>query len=708
MTILAAISLAAPAFVLGIGLIVLPITAHLLNRKARRRVTFPSIELLVSASASQSSLFKLRRWWLLLLRCLVVLAIVLAFMQPIWLSAEARQAMHDGAAVVLVVDTSASTGQLVNGIPAFQTIRAEADRVLKSLTPGKDHANIVYAAARPYSAFASLTTNTQALRSELVTLEPTYERADFVGSLSLAGRMLSEHAGPHRLVIVSDMQANNWQEVIDGLRGDMWVPDDTRIAVIPLKGSAPTNLSLHRPSVHPVLPRTGQPFTLGVTLTNHSDHIQPATVRMSVGSQTVVSQSLTIEPRQQRDVIFNTTLDRPGEHRVTFSMTSDALAVDNQCFQVVRIVEQTPVTLITDDDTNQPGTAGYFMARALAPYNDQRDRYSVQLVRSADPLPLTINNAAPLFVSHAGPLNEVQLAELLRYIEQGGGVIFFCDAPSAAANLAALNHLKPDGVLPWHPAMLHEHRNTGEPMTINTGDWRSRLLARFDETARLSLGQVRFHQTWSGGEVDQNAHVLLQFADDSPALILCEVGAGKLMIANFSAAEQHSDLGKHGLFVALMQGLAESLQDTHRSNTDNPVGRAASFTTAVPINPQGHAPRVYRPDGRTSIDATLALGDQNPGIIINDPSESGFYTAQQGDTVLGTIAVNTDPRESDLRQLNVDKLIYTLQAHNATEAMVSDSALPLTHHEKNLWGWFLLTAFICLGFEMFLLGHWRR
>ncbi len=709
MTTLAAISLAAPAFALGVGLIVLPIAAHLLNRKAKRRVTFPSIELLVSASASQSSLFKLRRWWLLLLRCLAVLAIVLAFMQPMWLSAQAQQAAGRGGAVVIVMDTSASTGQLQGGVPAIRAMRADADRVLDALTPGEDHANIIYATARPYSAFASMTTNTDALRVDLPELEPTYERADMVGALFLAGKMLAEHAGPRRLVIVSDMQESNWLDALNRFRRDTMIPEGTRVTVLPPSGPPPTNLSLHAPSAHPATPRIGQPLSLSVTLTNHSDRVQPATVRVSIDGRPMGSQSLTIEPRQRREVVFSTMLDRPGEHRVIFSLPADALTIDDQCYLVTRAVKQTPVILITDDNTGIPETAGYFTVRALAPHGDARDRYDVQIVPGTGPFPPTMHNAAAVFVGQTGLLEDYQLTELLRYIERGGGVIFFCGDAPAAENLAALDRLKPDAVLPWQPDTLREWRGMDEPLTIIGGDWRSPLLARFDEAAQRSLSQIRFHHAWSGGKVDQNARILLHYADGTPALVSREVGAGRLMIANFSAAAHHSDLGKHGLFVALMQGLADELLRKHQSSTDNLVGRAASITTSVPIDRRGLTLHVYPPDGRTPIDATLALNDHTSAIIISEPNEPGFYTAQQGDTLLGTVAINIDPRESILQRINADALITALQTNGIEADFVApDVASPLMHHARDLWGWLLIFACVFLGFEMFLLGHWRR
>src|SRR5690606_32767789 len=89
---LAAMSLFAPALLGGLALLSLPVLAHLLNRRAKRTVVFPAIELLRASTASQAQLFKLRRYLLLLLRMLVVALIVLAFAQPMWFSQPSQAA----------------------------------------------------------------------------------------------------------------------------------------------------------------------------------------------------------------------------------------------------------------------------------------------------------------------------------------------------------------------------------------------------------------------------------------------------------------------------------------------------------------------------------------------------------------------------------------------------------------------------------------
>lgn len=132
MVTLGFLSLTAPVMLGGLALLALPIAAHLLNRRAQRRVVFPSIALLAATRASQSQLFKLRRLLLLLLRCAIVAMIVLAFVQPTWIGPEAAAA-PDGAdsATVVVLDASASTAQRVGGVAAIELMRAAGARALE-------------------------------------------------------------------------------------------------------------------------------------------------------------------------------------------------------------------------------------------------------------------------------------------------------------------------------------------------------------------------------------------------------------------------------------------------------------------------------------------------------------------------------------------------------------------------------------------------
>lgn len=709
MTTLSAITLTTPAMVMGMGLIALPIAAHLMNRRTRRRVVFPSVRLLVSAAASQSSLFKLRRWWLLLLRCLAVLAIAMAFAQPLWLGAQAGTSGGAGTAVVILVDRSASTAQQYAGVSAVHSMRADAGRVLDSLNPGEDRANIVYATARPYAVLPTMSSNLSVIRAELESFEPTYERADLTGALALAGRMLAEQDGARRLVVLTDLQASNWADAIERLSEQSPLPAGTRVTILPPKQAPPSNLALHEPSAYPPSPRFDRPARLTVLLTNHSDQPQTTTVHLEINDGHAGSQSLAVEPRQTREATFSTPLGRPGGYRVAFSLPGDGLPADDRCYLVVNAVEQTPVVVVTDDDTDLPGTAGYFIVRALAPHGDTRDRYTIRRVHSAEASWPALANAAAVFVGDTGVIPPARLAELHGYMDSGGGVVFFLGDGPSVTNLEALDSLRPNGVLPWKPGFLHDGTGRGGVFTIADGDWRAPLLKRFDEAGRLALSQIQVGRAWAGGAVDERAHMLLWYRDDTPALVWRGVGAGRLVLANFSPEATHSDLGKHGLFLALMQGLADDVQNTHGSKRRNVVGEAVSFTTENRIDPSGPTPSVLHPVRKTPAEAAFSIDDRTSRVTLSAPDTPGFYVTQQGDAVLGVEPVNIDPKESDLRRISADALRSALHTTDV-EADIQHAGVgpALQLHGKALWGWLLLGALTMFGVEMALLGYWRR
>ena len=165
---------------LGMGLLVLPVIAHWLNRHARRHIVFPSIELLAASAATHSYWHRLRRWLLLLLRCLTVFWIVWAFARPVWVGPETQPGnLQDRVAAVILLDTSLSTTQQTAGVPLFETMRASAVRAIDELRPGKDVANVVCADARPDALFSQMSPNLQVVRREEVdNLAPVLSRLD--------------------------------------------------------------------------------------------------------------------------------------------------------------------------------------------------------------------------------------------------------------------------------------------------------------------------------------------------------------------------------------------------------------------------------------------------------------------------------------------------------------------------------------------------
>ncbi len=708
MPTLAAISLLWPAMLGGLALVALPVLAHLLNRRARRTMVFPDVALLAASSASQSSLWKLRRWLLLLLRCVAVLLLVLAFAQPIlFQSAAVADSSREGAAVVLVVDLSASTAQQTAGVASASRLYSPAFGVLDGLRAGIDRANLVFARARPTAAFPEPTANLDALRAELRALEPTAQRADLAAALALAGRQLSAHGGARHLVVFTDLQATNW----DGLaRLGRVLPNGTRITVVPLDTPPPDNAGIAALTAHPPLPVVGQAFQVKANVQNFGGVARPFQVRMTLNDRTVDQREVTVGPWSSGQVVFEATLDEPGDHRLGVRLEDDdALPADNAGWLSVRAVGRLPAVIIGDDDPARPGSASYFLDRALAPRGDERDPFAVRHVGGASVDAAALSGAAAVFISAVGTLTDDAAAALHAYMDAGGGVVMFCGDGAVQANLAALERHAGAAVAPWRVGPRQDLLRHGESLTINQGQWRSPGLSVFDVTAQQALERVRFTQVWPAVELAEDALVLLRFNDGSPALAQRAVGAGRFVMAAFGPAQTDTDLSKYGSFVALVQHLAVSLRPHPQAAAPTFCGQPLQLDTTDSVDPVGPPIRVVDPNGDLTPDR-VSPEQGVATVVVTQTDQPGVYTAVQGDRTVGQAAVNVDPRESDLRRSPEAELLAALStAGDAVEAQTAggDGSV-LSFHGVPLWGWMLAGLMLTLALESSLLGWVKR
>lgn len=717
--ILALLSLTTPLLLGGLALLALPLIAHWLHRRSRRTIVFPSIALLVQTAAQQSRFHRLKRWILLLLRLLAVACIVLAFTRPVWVAGDTDSRLTDdaAAAVVMIVDLSASTAQQSGGLAELEGLKAQAGRVLDDLREGLDVAGVVAADAAPHAIFPRLTANLAGLRGELGRLAPSAERADFPAALAVASRLLAAHEGHKRLVILSDWQRTNWAEVL--VRGGVGeiIPPETTVVVLPRAASSPPNLALSRPQHFPPFPLAGEPFDLTVVVKNHSD--LPQQVRLwcerqqGDGSETSLGReelTLALGPREERPASFRFTALETERQFVRFELVGpDALAIDNTAWDVVQPATRIPVLVLSDDDPRQPGTTAYYLLRALAPEEGRGSRFQPRHVR---PQSLTREGLAAVPLVAAGYLGMLTAdrAELLaEFLDGGGGLLLFAGEGPVDRNLTALETaFRAGGLLPWQPGPRRTPLGSKEPWRITGGRWQSRWLRAFDEQSQLAVADIPFRQTWSTGPIAPETDVLLTFQDGSPALGVRTVGRGLLLLANFSPEPTTSDLARHGAFVALTQMLLQGALADAGQTPQPTVG--GSFTW----------PDRFPPDADEELSAVGPAGDRLPlssrlqddalVVTIPDVSRPGLYQLRHHGTTVDAVVFAIDERESDLSRLpaaDVEQAFSAAGRLVARAVAEADETVPPLRG-RPLWGEFFAAALAAIGLELLLLGWWRR
>ena len=160
-----------PLALLGIVALGVPILIHLFGRRVARRVKFPSLRLMGEAMPTPATRSVPSDLLLLVVRCAIVLAAVLALAHPLFpTSRRSREAQRPVR--VILVDTSASMRRLTSTASAVEVARLRGRALLDSSRQG-----IIVESANPGA------------------------------SLTGAASWLESQAGRREVVVVSDFQA---------------------------------------------------------------------------------------------------------------------------------------------------------------------------------------------------------------------------------------------------------------------------------------------------------------------------------------------------------------------------------------------------------------------------------------------------------------------------------------------------------------------
>src|SRR5439155_485024 len=183
------------------------------------------------------------------------------------------------------------------------------------------------------------------------------------------------------------------------------------------------------------------------------------------------------------------------------------------------------------------------------------------------------------------------------------------------------------------------------------GRWASLTEANFDypmlkpfKEAR-DLGEIHFQKYFATERQSGQGQILLRYDDQNVALTRKSVGAGSLLLANFSPAVRHSDLAKRTIFVPFLHEMIKGMRPQSGAQRPFAVGQPAS--TTVTLHGAGKEVRFNSPSG-ARLDAVFEMGRDESALIFPETKEPGSYRVLAGDRLVGSVAVNVDPRESNL------------------------------------------------------------
>jgi hypothetical protein len=666
-----------PLFFLGVAALAAPILVHLVRRTRARRVQFPALVFVRQVPQRTIRRRTLHNILLMLLRCLAILLIVIAFTRPFFSGGSAAKDNTAAGATVILIDDSLSMRR--EGL--FAEAQRRAESVLDDARNNEQIALMSF--DKRYTVLNRFLTDKNRIRSAITSLAAGWDGTDYEQALRGAESLLSEveTTGPKRIVMISDFQVPGWTQATATFK----LSNSTQLTTLDVGGNnPPPNVAITNVEARSVV--FGQKYedNLVVHVSNFSDtpkdHIQ---VDFQINEQTVEKRDISLNSRDSRVVEFTGFNLNEGTNRCTIDIPSGDFAPDNRFYFTLR--RETPAKALIIEGASRGRSDSLHLQSALSADDDLPFAFTVKSAGSVDPS--SVSDYSLVVLNDAGPLSSALADTLVRFVNAGGQMIVSTGPKTQADSFnTSLQTLL--------PATLREavQTKTGESVAITEVKFDHPIFEVFQESGRLAGANVI---GYFRSEPRANAAVLARFEDGSPALVEASTGKGRVLLFTSSLGPSWNDLPLTPLYLPFIHQMVR-YAGTHEENAWYSLGE----TFTVGKQKEAAPPAVDTPGGARLSETRLTPD----GDLLVTAREPGFYRLRYNSTP-GFAAVNIDGAEGDFTKLNFAEFAVgvTGGAGSAEGAEANRNASgEEVEGRQRVWWSLLFVALLLLLAESFL------
>lgn len=554
------INLAFSGFLAGLLALAVPILLHFLKKRPTQPTPFPSLRFLKPTLAKRAANNTLRKWLILLLRCLCLLALILAFCRPYL----PRFAKEPETATVILWDHSFS----MQAQPHKENLRNLCIRQLNQANA--ENPMLLGLVTDDVDWSGSFTADPDELKT-FFALNPVSEQSSaFEQALRQADLQLATIAAKQKqIVLITDHQGVPWQK----LRFNT-----------PL--SPGVSLQLITPPEHTIINAAIASATLQTPYTGPNGRIALETELTNHSTTHLAGKLITLlddEPLDQRPVSLppNSTITEQitgtGElkrHGLQLILeVEDHLNEDNVRWLALNAAPNP--TILADAF---PSEEIDFIRLAFQPTPETEAAQWVEI--ESETLRENLPQANLLLLRNGTRLNTAEIDQVLEYIRAGGAAAITWNNTPGMRNL-----LLQLGVA----ANLIPEQKSRE---LDFIDFDHPIFKPFLETRLGDLYNILFHAPPTLSLPD-HAQVLARFSNGSPALAELSVEQGRILLFSAGMDREQTDWPTHASFLPLWRETLDYLQTgtplpTDHSTSAHPLHvtdlkTARNFTTKQPI-----------------------------------------------------------------------------------------------------------------------------
>jgi len=623
----------------------IPILIHLRMRQKPRLQIFPALRFLQKSLVFNTTRLRIRHWLLLAMRMAMLALLAALIARPVLPAFISASEWSKPAALVVVLDTSASMGYRYQGDDYLGRGKRMAQQVIESLPAGSRVA--VIDSDQPPASAPFLGDKTLAAQ-RVADMRLSVGSRPLAGAINRAMELLKTQDMPRKeLLVVTDMTSQAWAENPQTNQAE-----GVSFVVLDCGGGDQANLALGPVQVSSAY------LPLGTQAVIRSDVrsaqlAAEAPVRFEVDSAGVLEQSIGLSKGSAAALAAAYRVMDAGEHTGQIVLSADdALAIDNRryfSFQAgpppeALVVRQTGGTAEADVTAEAIAYAIAPSAGALLGQWVQRTDVAIDELTSA-----RLAEAPVVILPDVPALTDARWDQLARYVREGGNLWVVAGPRLSVENY---NSAAAQQVIPLVLGTLQDLEAPSSPAPAGLAD---AMLEPFEDKANPPLSRIRCQRRFGVRVRAVDATAPLVYDNDrTPAIVRRRIGQGEVLFWNLCPDPAFSNLASLPQFVILAQRAVRLL--TGRSEQSGQVLVGATVNLRIPRGMPTPVIRLKKPGSQTPQAISGDAASQQVSVVAEAPGHYEVSFTQGERTVRRVFSANLDARESDLSVVSDQQL----------------------------------------------------
>ena len=653
-----------PSILWALAALLIPIAVHLFNFRRHKTVYFSNTAVLKTIQQENAKTKKLKYLVTLLLRCLFIVGLVLAFAFPYKPETTAKINTEEGL-VGVYIDNSMSMKAQSSKTTLLEDARESARQLVGKFAP---------------STRFLLRTNSFEVQNEYPMNQE--EMLDQIDRMEVDGlpvkmnevidrfTMLSKRQGFNQatLFAYSDFQKNMLD--LSGLHADTAL----QVVVVPVQSEQHANLSIDSVWLASPVVQSGLANEVQVLVSNRGGKtVKGLPVNLSMEGKVVASATVDVEENSSAQCSMQFVLQQPGFTRCSVTLSDYPIVFDDVYHFVLELRPHLDVVELSSE----------------------KETTSLAMVFNDDPLfnytkmnPTRIDlgalsKAQLVVVDHTSSLNETMRQALLDNAAEGASVVFFHDdGKTVDTNTMSVSDL----------ALQHEFFND----------------IILDLPQHPDLPKVMRHVRLTP---EANATVLMHLDNGDPLLAMQTVGKGRAFDYATTLEESWSTLPSHSLFVPMMLKMAflgGGIGQIAYTLGDDKSLFFSDFSGGEDLK--------VRAEG-TDFEAIPVHELRNNRLYVHFKDllpQAGFYDLMVHEDLVHVMAWNDSRKESDLTVAGQGELQQCFASAGldvvavlGADEFANRDLVQAMARQSSLWRWFVLLALLAALGEILVLRFWK-